>query len=67
MLHRFRLRGKGLRQTWEKECPPEFAKAHAHQVVREYANDDLYHGTDIVVTKDETEVAVIPVAKKGAA
>jgi hypothetical protein len=41
MLHRFRLRGKGLRQTWEKECPPEFAKAHAHQVVREYANAAL--------------------------
>ena len=63
MLHRFRLRGKGLRHTWQKECPPELAKAHAQQVAREYANDDLYQGTDIVVTKGETEVAVIPVSK----
>ena len=64
MLHRFRLRDKRLRHAWEKECSTEDAVAYARQVASEYARDDHYQGTCIVVTKDdETNVAVIPVAK----
>jgi len=65
MSYRFRLRGKGLRHSWEKECRPEAAIRHASQVAREYANDDLYHGTDIrVMDRDGNEVAIVPVSKK---
>ena len=65
MPYQFRLRGRGLRHSWEKECQPDVAMMHARQVAREYANDDRYHGTDIrVIDHDGIEVAIVPVSKK---
>ena len=62
MAYRFRLHGKGLQHSWEKDCRPEAALAHANQVAREYAKDDLYHGTAIrVVDNAGNEVATVPV------
>ena len=49
MTYRFRLRGKNLRHSWEKDCPPESAMAHANLVARECAKDALYEGTAIRV------------------
>ena len=64
MAFRFRLRGNGLRHSWEKECQQHEALQHAQQVAREYANDDLYYGSVIDVTDNEgNEVTVVPVSK----
>ena len=65
MVFRFRLRGKGLRHSWQKECQQDVALTHAQQVAREYANDGMYHGTDIrVLDRDDNEVAIVPVSKE---
>ena len=63
MAYRFQLSGKGLRHSWQKECPPAVAPRYAAMVAREYAKDPLYHGTAVLVTdRDGNEVAVIPVS-----
>ena len=68
MAFRFRLQGKGLRHSWEKECAPKAALVHAEQVAREYANDDLYHGTTIgVLNESGDEVARIAVTERSRA
>jgi len=65
MAYRFRLRGKNLRHSWEKDCPPAGAMTHANLVARECAKDALYEGTSIRVTDDAgNEVAIVPVPKK---
>jgi len=65
MAYRFRLRGKNLRHSWEKDCPPEGAMAHANLVARECAKDALYEGTAIRVMDDAgNEVAIVPVPKR---
>ena len=52
MAYRFRLSGNGLRHSWQKECRSADASRHAELVAREYANDDLYHGTVVRVMDD---------------
>ena len=65
MSFRFRLRGRGLRHSWEKDCQLDVAIRHARQVAREYANDDLYRETNIrVIDQDGIEIAIVPVSKK---
>jgi hypothetical protein len=62
MSFRFRLHGNGFRHSWEKECKPEAAIAHATQVARAYARDSVYQDATIRVFDDlGTEVAVVPV------
>ena len=64
MSYRFRLFGKGLRHSWEKECLSDTAMAHATQVARECARDGVYQGTAIRVIDDAgNEVAIVPVPK----
>jgi hypothetical protein len=63
---RFRLKGNGIRHTWEKECPLHDALRHADLVARECAKDATYDGASIRVVDDtEKEVAVLPVSKPG--
>ena len=65
MTYRFRLRGKNLRHSWEKDCPPERAMVHANLVARECAKDSLYEGTAIrVMDEAGNEVAIVPVPKR---
>ena len=65
MAYMFRLGGKGLKHSWQKECRREVALEHAQQVAREYASDGLYHGTDIrVLDRDCNEIAIILVSKE---
>ena len=62
MAFRFRLHGKGLRHSWEKECRPEVAIVHVTQVAREYAKDRLYEGTVIQVVDNEgNDVTAVPI------
>ena len=64
MLFRFRLRGRGLSHSWQMECTPDVALAHARQEAREYANNQLYLGMNIrVLDPDGNEVAIVPVSK----
>jgi hypothetical protein len=64
MAYRFRLSGNGLRHSWQKECRSTDATRHAAQVAREYASDDLYHGTVVRVMDDNgNEIHVIPVSR----
>jgi hypothetical protein len=59
---RFQLSGKGLRHSWQKDCPPTVAIRYAALVAREYAKDRVYHGTAVrVMDNAGNEVAVIPV------
>jgi hypothetical protein len=62
MSYRFRLRGKGFRHSWEKECGSEVAMAHATQIAREFARDSVYQDATIrVLDGDGNEVAIVPV------
>jgi hypothetical protein len=62
MAYWFRLAGKGLRHSWQKECRPEAAFVHADQVARECARDTTYQGVSIRVLDDAgDEIATIPV------
>ena len=65
MSYRFRLRGNGLRHSWEKECPAHVAIAHAVQVARECGMDSLYLGARIRVMDDAgNDVALVPVGSE---
>jgi hypothetical protein len=62
IAYRFQLSGKGVRHSWQKECPPSVAARYAALVAREYAKDRLYHGTVVrVLDRNGNEVAVIPI------
>jgi hypothetical protein len=64
MAFRFRVRGKGVKHSWQKECGRAAALAHAKQVAREYGNDGLYQRADIrVLDRDGNEIAIVPVAR----
>ena len=65
MAYRFRLAGKGLRHSWEKECHAEAAMVHAAQVARECARDTIYQGVTIRVQDDVgDEIAIVQVPDK---
>ena len=63
MAYLFRLRGKGFRHFWEKECSLHDALIHASQVAGECANDVTYEGASVcVIDSAGKEVAVVPVS-----
>jgi hypothetical protein len=65
MTYRFRLVGKGLRHSWQKDCPTEAAMVHADQVARECARDTIYQDVAIRVMDDAgDEIATVPVPNK---
>ena len=63
MSYRFRLCATGYRHSWEKECTPKVATAHATQVAREYERDGVVGDATIrVLDSDGNEVAIVPVS-----